>query len=167
MVSAADSLSMESESSSEASAGLVVSGRALLMMGDAFRGPFPKWWFFWGGFLGAELVFHSLILLLFFFPGWLCLTPSQTPTLSRTSLCLSLSFSSHSFLSCSPARPSADLHFSQALWHLLQSTLFPPSLLLLYILPPAPLCIQINYLCTRIRLDYLYICISFRSTCSI
>lgn len=46
MVSAADSLSMESESSSEASAELVVSGRALLTTGDAFRGTFPMWCFF-------------------------------------------------------------------------------------------------------------------------
>lgn len=57
-----------------------------------------------------------------FLPGWLCLTPSQTPTPSSTSLCLSfsrtsLSFSSHTFLSCSLLRPilflgpPADLHF--------------------------------------------------------
>lgn len=86
MVRAADSLSMESESSSEASAELVVSGRALLTTGDAFRGTFPMWcFFFFGCRVGVSLVHPPA-----FFLPWLALFDAFTNTHSISHISLSV-----------------------------------------------------------------------------
>lgn len=109
---------------------LIVSvhrAQSLLMIGDAFRGVknmFRVQSFWLSGCLSPSTVQSFTLSRSCLFPGWLCLTPSQTPTLSSTSLSLSIVFLSVCraltrlwvfplTLACLAhlLGPSADLHF--------------------------------------------------------
>ena len=147
--------------------GLVVSDRRLLTMGDAFRGAFPH---FFGMQSWCFTRSSSCFFFFLFFLPWLALFDSFTDTHSISHISLSVV---EFFLSLVPVLLSCSslcwfaffLRLCGIFFSL--STLFSLCLLLIYISPPVPLCIQINNLCTRIRLDYFHICVYFLCTCSI